>query len=201
MKILLLLSGGLDSVTALYLLRSQGHHVEGFFFDYDQAHYTRESRAAETICEELGVKLHHGKLAVRFQDHSRFSSTPLTTKCGDSDIVVNRNANLIIAAATYALGSFDNLAIATNADDAEDFPDCSIAFMSAMAETLQCCHSSRIQLVTPFIEMTKADVAKLAVRLGVPIDDTWSCYKGGSEPCGECGACKLRESALEQIVN
>tara|TARA_R110000803_G_scaffold138866_2_gene205599 strand:+ start:973 stop:1575 length:603 start_codon:yes stop_codon:yes gene_type:complete len=200
MKILQLLSGGLDSSTALYKYK-RGAFVEAIFFDYGQTHI-KEFHAAKKICDELGVKLHQGKLAVMYSDGSRFSSIPITSQYGDTDIIINRNMNLITAAATYGLKhGFDAVSIATNADDAKGFPDCSIAFMSAMAKTLQCCHSSRIQLMTPFIEMAKADVLKLAVKLEVPIDDTWSCYEGGSEPCGECGACKLRESALEQAIS
>jgi len=195
MKILNLLSGGLDSTTMLYKYK-RGAYVEAIFFDYGQKHI-KEELAAEKICKDLGVKLHHGKLAEMFLPHARFSATPITAQHGDTDIITNRNMNLITAAATYALNKgFDAVSIATNADDAENFPDCTRAFMDAMNKTLNFCHTTRVELLTPFIEMTKSDVVAMARGLGVPISETWSCYNGGSEPCGTCSACELRESAI-----
>jgi 7-cyano-7-deazaguanine synthase len=195
MKILNLLSGGLDSTTMLYKYR-KGAFVEAIFFDYGQKHI-KEQLAATKICSDLGVKLHQGKLAEMFTPDARYSTTPITTQHGDTDIIVNRNMNLITAAATYALKSgFDAISIATNADDAQNFPDCTKHFMRGMKDSLRFCHSSRIELLTPFIDITKTDVVELARKLQVPIDDTWSCYKGGEKPCGECGACQLRDKAI-----
>lgn len=196
MKILQLLSGGLDSSTALAKYK-RGAFVEAIFFSYGQTHI-KEELAAEKVCKNLEVKLHHGKLAEMFLPHSRFSSVPITSKHGDTDIIVNRNANLIVAAATYGLSNgFDAVSIATNADDALGFPDCRPEFMSAMKTMLNLCHSTRIELLTPFIDKTKADVVQLALELGLNLDDTWSCYRGEDLPCGECSACVLRDKAIK----
>ena len=120
---------------------------------------------------------------------------------GDSvdNIIPNRNGVMLMTATTLAIEwGFDAVAYGSNEDDARNFPDCSHLFIQAMRDVMRFCHTRPIELLTPFISehTTKAGVVRQAVDLGVPIDQTWSCYKGEDEPCGDCAACQLRDESI-----
>ncbi len=88
--------------------------------------------------------------------------------------------------------------LAPNAIDYSGYPDCRPEFFESAIETINLGskiateHGVRIQVETPIIEMTKADIVRMALELDVPLEKTWSCYKGGDRPCGECDSCILR---------
>ena len=88
--------------------------------------------------------------------------------------------------------------LAPNAIDYSGYPDCRPEFFSQAVETINMGsklateHGVRIRVETPIIEMTKAEIVQLAMRLGIRLEATWSCYRGGDEPCKECESCGLR---------
>jgi len=198
MKIILLMSGGLDSATLLYHLK-RGNYVQAMYFDYGQTHI-KELQSAKKICADAGVKLHECKLPSIFSCALTGSAKDIPD--GDAVIVPNRNMVLISAATAYAVqNDFDGVAIGCNSDDGLDYPDCGRMFLSAMGKAMRFCHTHTIELMAPFVweSINKKGVVKLARELGVPIDKTWSCYKGGKEPCGKCAACQLRHEAMTGI--
>ena len=198
MKILLLLSGGLDSVTLAHYYK-QGSYLECMFFDYGQTHL-KEVIAARNVCKQLNIKLHECKLPSVFVDSALVGSKPIPHGDGDANIVPNRNMVMISAATAFCLqNDMDAVAIGCNDDDTQHgFPDCSKPFLRSMRDAMRFCHTRPIALLAPFIhkEMTKSDVVVWAKKLNVDIESTWSCYKGAKEPCNECAACKLRNEAL-----
>lgn len=200
MKILLILSGGLDSSTLGYLLKAEGHEVSAITFDYGQTH-RREISAAVTIASRLGI--HHEVIRLR----DVFAESALT---GDKEmpegeyslesmkqtIVPNRNMVMVSIAVSKALQSgFDAVAYGAHAGDAEVYPDCRENFVTALRRAVSLCAWSKIELLAPFIRKEKKEIVQLAWKLDVPIKATWSCYNGGGEPCGVCGACQSREDA------
>ena len=94
--------------------------------------------------------------------------------------------------------------MAPNAIDYSGYPDCRPEFYKAITETINL--GSKIhteygipfQIKTPIIDLSKADIARLAYELSVPIEETWSCYRGQSLPCGECDSCILREKGFKE---
>jgi len=197
MKTLLLMSGGLDSATLLYKLR-KGNYVEAMYFDYGQTHI-KEVASAKKICDDLGVRLHQCKLPAVFTDSALIGSKPIPD--GEAVIVPNRNMLLIASATAYAAqNDFDAVAIGCNSDDGIDYPDCGRMFLTAMAKSMRFCHTRSIELLAPFVwdDMSKVDVVGMAITLGVPIEETWSCYKGDNQPCGKCAACNLRNAATRK---
>lgn len=195
MKIIILMSGGLDSSTLLYKLK-KGAYVECMHFDYGQTHI-KELTSAKQICADAGVKLHQCKLPAVFTDSALIGSKPIPD--GEAVIVPNRNMLLLSAATAYASqNDFDAVAIGCNDDDGLAYPDCGRMFLSAMGKAMRFCHTRPIELLAPFVweTMSKADIVTLAHELCVPVDQTWSCYKGGKNPCGTCAACELREKAI-----
>jgi 7-cyano-7-deazaguanine synthase len=96
------------------------------------------------------------------------------------------------------------LFIAANALDYSGYPDCRPEFYSAVSETLRLGsklgtqYGVQIQVETPLIAMTKAEIVRAAVEAGAPLEQTWSCYAGGSVPCGGCDSCRLRAKGFDE---
>lgn len=97
-----------------------------------------------------------------------------------------------------------SLFIAANALDYSGYPDCRPEYYAAAAETLRLGsklgtrYGVAIQLETPIIDLTKADVVRLGVEIGAPLAHTWSCYAGGAAPCGRCDSCLLRAKGFAE---
>lgn len=197
MKFIHLFSGGLDSTTLLYHLLDGGHKVECLTFDYGQTH-RKEITVAKEFCRELKVPHHIVTMPLIFKDCALVGGKPLGS--AQSAIVPNRNMIFISIAAAYALEHGGTaVSWAANADDEDVFPDCRYqSFLKPLNEALRKCHTRRIEVHAPFLMegVTKKGVVQRAIKLGVPIDRTWSCYRGGDVPCGNCGACELRIEAL-----
>lgn len=197
-----LFSGGLDSTTLLYSLLRQEHKVECITIEYGQTH-RKEINVAKEFCTDLGVPHHLLKMPLIYKNCALVGGSSL----GDSEteIVPNRNMIFISCAAAFALeNGFTAVSWAANKDDEKIFPDCRYeSFLKPLNTVLRACHTRRMEVHAPFLMggQTKRQVVELALELGVPIERTWSCYLGRKEPCGECGACKLRTAALDSITS
>ena len=186
---LLLLSGGMDSVALLYLLHSQKHDLECVFFNYGANHMTQERRFAKQHCVALNIPLHRVELP-------KLCGSQLVGDKQPSWVVPGRNSILLSHAANLAAANgFQFVAYGCNADDAEEFPDCRYRFANAFRDVF---HTSELglQLLTPFLHMTKRDIADMASRNSFPITESWSCYSDHLEPCGVCPACQKRNAAI-----
>lgn len=195
-KFIHLFSGGLDSTVLLYDLLDQGAHVHCLMFNYGQRH-SKELRYAAATCEKLGVAYDRIELP-----HGLFSRSSLTSRdtslVGASTVVPNRNMVMLSMAASFAL-SHGGTAItwAANADDEEVYPDCRLEFYKALNSALRICDTRRMEIHAPYLTggKTKAQIVERGNHLGVPFDETWSCYAGLDVPCGQCGACITRKAA------
>jgi len=196
MKTILLFSGGLDSTTLLYKLKDE-HEVICLCVDYGQRH-RRELLAAKAIAKEVGVKCHKVRLPEIWRDCSLVGGKPLPDGDQPGNIVPNRNMVMLSIATTYAIEQgAEVVAWGPNRDDWGTFPDCGEQFAESMRDAMMLCHTRPIALLTPLINLTKAEVVALAIdELGVPTGATWSCYEGGREPCRKCGACISRIEAF-----
>jgi 7-cyano-7-deazaguanine synthase len=112
-------------------------------------------------------------------------------------VVPYRNLIMLSHAAAYAAtDGYNVLAYGAHAGDAAIYPDCRPAFVTNLKHTLYAGDYSKIELEAPLLGMNKRQIAQYAMKLGVPIEKTWSCYEGKSKPCGKCGACVARAEAL-----
>ena len=194
-----LMSGGLDSTVLLYDLLDQENSVFCLLFDYGQRHLKELSYAAAT-CEKLGVPYERILLPREMFSRSALTAGKVLTVDelnGGATVVPNRNMVLISMAASYAL-SHGGTAVtwAANADDSAIYPDCRSEFLQHLNRALRICHTRRMEVHAPYIVRTKRQVVEKGREIGVPFEETWSCYAGGKEPCGECGACKVRAEAM-----
>ena len=178
-----LLSGGLDSVTLLYDLQQQGHIIHCVLADYKQQH-VRELTFAKGHCRRLGVQF------------TTLELPQLGGLTSESWIAPNRNCILLSLAVNQAIQrGFDTLTIGCNKEDESGFPDCRMAFIQLFNTMLQT-QGVDVEICAPYIDWSKAKIARHGADLGVKSNDIWTCYKGGAEPCGECPACVKLNLAL-----
>lgn len=186
-KIVHLLSGGIDSVVLLYDLIKQGEIVHCLMIDYKQLH-VQELTMAKLHCHRLGILF-------TVLEIPQLKGSTLTDGSG-SVIVPNRNAIMLSLAVNVAVvADAEIITFAANKDDEEIFPDCRWPFMVALNKAVKEAGYS-VEICAPYIGKTKAWIVNNGRNLGVNFSETWSCYRGGLNPCGECEACKKRALAL-----
>jgi len=208
MKTVILCSGGIDSVTLAHKVAAERDLVQVLTFDYGQRH-AREVEYAARTARRLGAR--HDIVDIR--SIARFlSGSSLMQDATDavpdghyaqdsmkSTIVPNRNAIMLTIAFGIASGqSAEAVGIAVHGGDHFIYPDCRPDFISAFArmQHLALEGMGEVALYAPFLHGDKAAIVREAARLGVPLGDTWSCYKGGDAHCGRCGTCVERAEAF-----
>lgn len=204
-KTVVLVSGGMDSVTALYDSAGKCDVVAGFSFNYGAKHNDREIPFAGVHCRKLGIR--HEVISLAFMNQLFRSDLlksggevpeghyeELTMK---RTVVPFRNGIMMAIAAGIAesMGA-QRLVIAAHSGDHAIYPDCREDFMKSMGEAIRLGTYGQIEVIRPFISMGKAEIAKRGFDLGVDFSQTWSCYKGGDLHCGKCGTCVERREAF-----
>jgi 7-cyano-7-deazaguanine synthase len=214
-KAVILLSGGLDSSTVLYQAKADGCECYAISFDYKQRH-RRELESARAIALSAGVKAHQivnfdltlwGGSALT-DDEMEFPIDRTLTEMSQNipiTYVPARNTIFLSFALAYAETlEADRIYIGVNALDYSGYPDCRLDYIQAMQEvfrlgTKQGREGNAINIVTPLIELKKTEIIQLGNKLGVPWEQTWSCYAGGETACGVCDSCQLRLAAFEEL--
>lgn len=207
MNVVVLCSGGMDSVTALYWSRREHDVTAAVSFDYGAKHNAREIPFAAEHAAKLGVR--HEVIALEFVN--RLFASDLLQSGGEipeghyeaenmkQTVVPFRNAIMLsIACGVAESAGAEAVAIAAHGGDHAIYPDCREDFMRAMGETMRLGTYAGVRLLRPFIGMNKGQIAAEGARLGVDFARTWSCYKGGAEHCGKCGTCVERREAFAQ---
>ncbi|HHH12998.1 MAG TPA: 7-cyano-7-deazaguanine synthase QueC [Thiolapillus brandeum] len=204
-KAVVLLSGGLDSATALAVAKDQGYACHALSFDYGQRH-AAELEAAKRVARSLGV-VEHRVLRLGLDEIGGSALTdeaievPETPQEGiPVTYVPARNTVFLALALGWAevLGARD-LFIGVNAVDYSGYPDCRPEFIEAFQKlanlaTRAGVEGDRFRIHAPLIHMTKAEIIRTGARLGVDYSLTVSCYQADAEgrACGRCDSCRLR---------
>lgn len=205
MKVVVLVSGGMDSVTALHAAAREHEVTAGLSFDYGSKHNHREIPFAAHHCRLLGVA--HEIVTLDFMD--RLFRSDLLRSGGEipeghyeagtmkQTVVPFRNGILLSIAAGYAESAgAEGLVIAAHSGDHAIYPDCRETFMVPMAEAIRAGTYAGIEVLRPFIHERKEGIAVIGTGLGIDFAMTWSCYKGGERHCGRCGTCVERKEAF-----
>ena len=201
----ILLSGGMDSMVVAGLAKEAGYRLNALTIDYNQRHRV-ELDAARRIAGKLGVARH----VVLPLDLRQFGGSALTDdidvpKSGVGEDIPDTYVparNLVFLSLTLAwaeaIGAHD-IFIGVNALDYSGYPDCRPDFIASFAETARLATRDGVggngfTIHTPLMDMTKADIAREADRLAMPVADSWSCYDPAPDgrACGQCDACRLR---------
>lgn len=206
METLVIYSGGLDSTVLLYDLHAAGHDLHALTVNYGQRHICELDRAAAS-CARLGIAHKVADLSAiqPLLAGSSLTSSEIAIAEGHyteenmkSTVVPNRNMILLALATGHALSiGAQQVAYAAHSGDHAIYPDCRNEFADAMAQAMALCDWKQIELYRPFVDWTKADIVSRGTELGVPFEQTWSCYKGGNQHCGRCGTCIERREAFD----
>lgn len=204
-----LLSGGLDSATAAALAIEAGYRVIGLSLDYGQRH-RRELEAATKLAGALGLVDHH-TITVNLASWGGSSLTDreLAIPSGGveagvipSTYVPGRNTVFIALGLSLAEArGAERLVLGVNAIDYSGYPDCRPDYLAAFQSLANLASKTGREghgahLWAPLVHWSKTRIVQEALRLGVPIATTWSCYAGGEQPCGVCDSCRIRDAAL-----
>ena len=199
----LIVSGGMDSITMLYEYKER--IALGISFDYGSNHNAREIPFAAMHCERLGIK--HIVINLGFM-HQYFKSSLLEgaeaipegnydEENMKSTVVPFRNGIMLsIAAGVAESNGLKYVMMANHGGDHTIYPDCRPEFVSAMSEATRQGTYPGIEVLAPYTGITKSDIARHGKALGIDYAETWSCYKGGEHHCGKCGTCRERIEAL-----
>lgn len=212
MTVVTMLSGGMDSTVLLYHLAKEFPRdtIIALSVDYGQRHI-RELSAARQIASQF-VRVTHrivdlttvGELlpgSALTDDNVEVPEGHYAAENMKLTVVPNRNMIMLSIAIGVAVAhNAHTVAFGAHAGDHTIYPDCRPLFRDMMSATAQIANegfiSTNFQLIAPFIQDTKADIAKYGSQLGVPFELTWSCYKGVEKHCGKCATCSERREAF-----
>jgi 7-cyano-7-deazaguanine synthase len=200
---IIILSGGMDSVTMLYDYAER--IAVALSFDYGSNHNRKELPMAAYHCEKLGIEhiiiplefikqYFHSSLLSGAKDIPEGRYDDVTMR---STVVPFRNGIMLSVAAGMAEDrGLSRILMANHSGDHAIYPDCRPAFVDAMAGAVREGTYNGAELFTPYTRWTKTDIARRGKELGIDYGKTWSCYKGGEKHCGKCGTCVERREAL-----
>lgn len=200
---LIIVSGGMDSITLLH--EYKGQIALAVTFDYGSNHAKKEIPFAQKHCEDLGIR--HLVIPLDFI-HKYFKSSLLegaeaipeghyADENMKSTVVPFRNGIMLsIACGIAESNGLKKVMIANHAGDHAIYPDCRFDFIVAMSDAMKSGTYEEIQIVAPYTNITKTDIARHGKDIGLDYRETWSCYKGGEKHCGKCGTCVERKEAL-----
>lgn len=203
---LLVLSGGMDSVTMLHHYRER--IALAVTFNYGSNHNERETECARACCQALGIE--HIVIPLAFIGQN-FRSALLSGAGAIPDgdyapenlsqtIVPFRNGIMLSAAAGLAESrGLKHVMLANHAGDHVIYPDCRPEFVKAMNAAIQAGTAPGVTLVAPYTMLTKAKIARIGYDCGVDYSHTYSCYRGGLTHCGTCATCLERKEALTSL--
>jgi 7-cyano-7-deazaguanine synthase len=202
-KAICILSGGMDSTLASYIAKNDGYEIIAVHFNYGQRTQDRELKAFRDICEDLKI-LEKYEIDIPF--FTQIGASALTDK--NIDVPTNGvEAGVPITYVPFRNGIFLSITaaiaekegatamyIGVVQEDSSGYPDCTDLFISDMKRAINqgTKEDTHIDIVTPLVHLSKAQIVQEAKKLNVPLEHTWSCYKEEKEACGVCDSCRLR---------
>lgn len=205
-KVVMALSGGLDSTTLLAYLLHKEHEVILINFKYGSKHNTYEISAARKIAEYYGMQLREIDISNCFE----FTKSNLLLSGGDipeghyeaesmkQTVVPGRNLTFLAIMSSIAESyQASSVAIGVHKGDHHIYPDCRFDFITYAEKTIRLSTDNKVtEIKAPFILDSKEGIVKLGMKLSVPFHLTRTCYKDQLVACGKCGSCQERLEAF-----
>ena len=202
-KAICILSGGMDSTLSSYIAKNEGYEIIAVHFNYGQRTQDRELKAFRDICDDLGI-LEKYEIDIPF--FTQIGASALTDKNIDvptqgvkpgvpiTYVPFRNGIFLSITAAIAEKEGATAMYIGVVQEDSSGYPDCTDEFIQDITKAINqgTKEETKIEIVTPLVHLTKAQIVEEAIRLNVPLEHTWSCYKEENEACGVCDSCRLR---------
>ncbi|HQU93994.1 MAG TPA: 7-cyano-7-deazaguanine synthase QueC [Pyrinomonadaceae bacterium] len=209
MSAIVLVSGGMDSCVSVAMAAAENESVALLHISYGQRTEDRERKAFKDIADFYGVK---DRLDVSIEYLAKIGGSSLTdasmvvteADLGSKEIPTSyvpfRNANMLAIATSWAevIGA-TSIYIGAVAEDSSGYPDCRPEFYAAFQQTINTGTKpdTHIEIRTPIIDLTKAEIVRKGVELRAPLQLTWSCYRSEDLACGTCDSCALRLRGFE----
>jgi 7-cyano-7-deazaguanine synthase len=207
---IVLVSGGMDSCVTAAIAGSENSQIAFLHISYGQRTEARERKAFNEIADFYGVEK---RLDVSIEYLAKIGGSSLTDKnleVTEADLeskeiptsyVPFRNANMLSIATSWAevIGA-EAIYIGAVAEDSSGYPDCRPEFYEAFQRTIDAGTKpdTHIEIRTPIIHLSKAEIVKKGIELGAPLDLSWSCYRSEDLACGTCDSCALRLRGFER---
>ena len=209
-KVIVLVSGGMDSCVTAAIARGENDELAFLHVSYGQRTEARERKAFNDIADSYGVEQ---RLDISIEHLTKIGGSSLT----DESILVTeanleskeiptsyvpfRNANMLSIAVSWAevIGA-TAIYIGAVAEDSSGYPDCRREFYEAFQKTIDAGTKpeTHIEIRTPIIYLTKAEIVKKGIELNAPLHLSWSCYRSEDLACGTCDSCALRLRGFAQ---
>ena len=205
-----LVSGGMDSATALGIAASEGLRLALIHFDYGQRNRIKEQQAFDKLAKHYEAE---NTLVVPMDFLKIIGGSALTDesipvpekKPSENEIPITyvpfRNGIMLSIAAAWAevIGA-KKIFTGFVEEDSSGYPDCREIFVKSMNESINLGRrpESAVDIIAPLLHLKKSEIVKIGTKLGVPYEFTWSCYLGGEKQCGKCPACRLRKRAFAE---
>ena len=199
-----LLSGGLDSATVLYLAKAQGYKCQALIFDYGQRH-KQEVGCAVKIAQASGCAHRILKISFPWKGSALLDKKIKIPKKITQGIPVTYVPGRNIIFLSFALSLAEVIKaqaifIGAHAQDYSGYPDCRVEFFKAFIKMSKVglAAKHKIQILAPLLNKNKSQIISLGRALGVPFNLTWSCYRAGNQPCGKCDSCYYRAKGFKE---
>jgi len=212
-RAVVLVSGGMDSATATFEAMDRGYELYLLHTSYGQETEKKERECATDlaavdaldVADFLQVETSHlariGASSLT-DDEMQVEEADLESDEIPSSYVPFRNSNLLSMATSYAeANKCDAIFIGAHSEDYSGYPDCRPEFFEAFQNVIDVGTKpeTNIDLIVPFVDWSKTDIAARGVELEVPYEITWSCYREEAPACGTCDACAFRLKAFQEI--
>ncbi len=207
-KAVSIMSGGMDSTLSSYMMKEQGYEIIAVHFNYDQRTQTKELECFHKICEDLGVK---EKYVLDLDFFKQLGASALTDKSLDvptggveegvpiTYVPFRNGIFLSMAGAIAEKEGAEIITIGVVEEDSSGYPDCRESYIKSMQESINLGTKDEtvIEIKMPLVHLKKSEIVKESLKLNVPLDLTWSCYKNEDKACGICDSCRLRLNGFE----
>jgi 7-cyano-7-deazaguanine synthase len=209
-KAIILVSGGMDSCVTAAIACAENEEIAFLHISYGQRTEKRERKAFNDIADHYNVEK---RLDISIEYLAKIGGSSLTdkniaiteanlkSKEIPTSYVPFRNANMLSIAVSWAevIGG-NRIYIGAVAEDSSGYPDCRPEFYEAFQQTINTGTKpeTQIEICTPIIHLSKAEIVKIGVELNAPLHLTWSCYRNEGFACGTCDSCVLRLRGFEQ---
>jgi len=202
-KAVCIMSGGMDSTLAAYMMKDEGYEIIGLHFNYEQRTQKKELEAFHKICKELEVK---DPYIVNLDFFSQLGASALTDKSiavptdGIEEgvpvtyVPFRNGIFLSLATAIAEKEGAQSLVIGVVEEDSSGYPDCREDYIRSMQESvnLGTKEETNLEIKMPLVHLKKSEIVQEAVKRNVPLSLTWSCYQSEDKACGVCDSCRLR---------
>lgn len=213
-KAISVLSGGLDCTVATSVF-AKDHEIHAITFNYGQKAFRRELQAAEEICNRMGwthevidlpwlAEISNSSLNtdedIPEPSEDDLDNPEKSTKSASSVWVPARNMVFTSIAVSYAesIGA-EKIIVGWDAEEAATFPDNSKEFLETFNELIDVGSPEKIRIEAPAIDLNKEEIVELGLKVGAPIELSYSCYKGSDKQCGVCESCMRRKRAFKNL--